>query len=119
MTERRKEKRFLTCFAASVDHTGERTRSALIQNISVSGASLLTRAHVQLGESVRLDVVFAQDEHARTITGRVVRMEPVKSPLWSRSVSVEFDTPATEYEPEIRSLAALQASKGLVGPTGD
>lgn len=113
--ERREDQRFLACFAASVDHGGEsRPRSALIQNISVSGTALLTRAHVEAGDSVSMDLFLSKGAEAKQITGRVVRVEEcVSSPFWSRSVAVQFDHVAVEYEVEIKALAAEQKGHGL------
>jgi len=116
--ERRTDERFLACFAAAVEHDAARTRSALIEDVSVSGARLLTRARVEQDDTVRLEITLSDDEPALDVTARVVRVESVSSTLWTKRIAVEFDTPLTAYEEAIKAISEQQTSQGILGPNG-
>jgi len=113
--DRRREPRHLACFPAYIEDAGV-TRSAIIRDLSITGARLLTRARPEVGDRVRLSLyITANSEQPGTATGNVVRVEPWGdgSTLWSFSVAVEFDEPATEHEEAIKALAERQAKLGL------
>ena len=114
--ERRGDERFLTCVAASVEHDASRARSALIEDISVSGARLLTRARVEPEHAVRLDIRLSNDGIVMHVDARVVRVEAVNNPMWTRRVAVVFDELATQYEEAFKTLAAQRALSGIDGP---
>ncbi len=52
-SERRGDPRHLACFPAHVETDAGKQRTALIRDLSVSGAFLLTRARLEVGDSVR------------------------------------------------------------------
>lgn len=113
--ERRREPRHLACFPAYIEDGGV-TRSAIIRDLSITGARLLTRARPDVGDRVRLSLYITPNpEEPGIAMGNVVRVEPWGdgSTLWSFSVAVEFDEPASAYEQEIKDLAERQAKMGL------
>ena len=114
-SERRAEPRHIACFPAYIEDGGV-TRSAIIRDLSIGGTRLLTRARPEVGDRVRLSLYITADpDQPGDVSGRVVRIEPWGdgSTLWSFSVAVQFDEPATRYENEIKDLAARQAELGL------
>lgn len=115
LTERRREPRHLACFPAYIEDAGV-TRSAIIRDLSITGARLLTRARPDVGDRVKLSLYITPNpDEPGIVTGNVVRVEPWGdgSTLWSFSVAVEFDEPASAYEDEIKELAERQAKMGL------
>jgi hypothetical protein len=90
---------------------------ALIRDLSVTGALLLTRTRLAVGEEVRLSLYFSQDsDDARHASGRVIRVEPrtgERAGVWHYSVAVQFGEPLRDREAEIKELAARQAALGL------
>jgi hypothetical protein len=77
---------------------------------------LLTRARPEPGDHIRLSLYITADPaKPGVVSGSVVRVEPWGdgTTLWSFSVAVQFDEPATEYETEIQELAERQAKMGL------
>jgi hypothetical protein len=115
--ERRSEERHLACFPAHIQRPGGSTRMALIRDLSVTGALLLTRAQLQVGEAVRLSLYLSDDAtEARPVTARVVRFEnrtADRAEVWHHSAAVRFDEPLRDCEAEIKSLAEKQAALGV------
>jgi hypothetical protein len=120
-SERREGFRHLACFPAHVEIREGNARTALIKDLSVSGARLLTRAVVEVGQRVRLSLHLREyppgESPSRMVSGVVVRderREPDLSYPWSHTVAVRFDEPAADLEDEVRSLAEQQEK--LFGP---
>lgn len=114
--DRRQGVRHIACFPAYIEAQEGEQRSAIIRDLSITGAMLLTRASLKPGDQVRLSLYISDDLQAPGIvTGKVVRSEPWGdgTTLWSFSVGVQFDAPATEHEQAIKELAEKQASMGL------
>jgi hypothetical protein len=113
-SDRRAGARHLACFAAEIQ--AERwngARTAVIRDLSVTGALLLTGAKVEAGDQVTLNLYILGDETMHTVTGKVVRKErrdPSSAGLWPFSVGVHFDAPLNELEEQIREVAARQAA---------
>src|SRR5262245_21622973 len=110
--ERRGGLRHLACFPAYLE-TGEGApRSALIRDLSVTGALLLTRAKLKVGDEVKLALYLTEDDEPFAAQGKVVREERRVGELshpWTKSVAIHFDAPLTAIEPQIRALAERQA----------
>jgi hypothetical protein len=90
---------------------------ALIRDLSVSGALLLTRSRLEVGEEVRLSLYLAEESpDARIAIGRVLRVEP-RDPdhaeVWHHSVGVQFTEPLRDCEAEIADIAERQAALGV------
>src|SRR5206468_1709349 len=98
-------------------------RSALIRDLSVSGALLLTRAKLALGDTVKLSLYLREGLTPFETTARVVREERRTSEMvhpWTKAVAVQFDEPLKELETEARALADRQAAlRGPVTMGGD
>lgn len=113
-SDRRAGIRHLACFAAELQmERWNGARTAVIRDLSVTGALLLTGARVQVGEQVTLNLYVLGDETMHTVTGRIVRLErrdPATAGLWPFSVGVQFDAPLSELEDQIREVAARQAA---------
>ena len=111
-SERRRDLRHLACFPAHL-HTGEGVaRSALIRDLSVSGALLLTRARFKVGDRVKLTLYLNDGLEVYPIEGSVVREERRSVDLahpWTKSVAVKFDRLLADLEPQIKALADHQA----------
>jgi hypothetical protein len=108
--ERRSEVRTAACFPAQVERGGE-TLVAMIIDVSLRGANLLTTFEYPVGETVKLHLYFSADPaKARAVEGRVVRLVPTaKDSEWTYRLGVEFLTPITGADDEIAKLAELQA----------
>lgn len=117
-SDRRAGTRHLACFAAEIQmERWNGARTAVIRDLSVTGALLLTGAKVQIGDQVSLNLYISGDDTMHTVTGKVVRKErrdPSSAGLWPFSVGVQFDVTLTELEEQIKEVAARQAA--LLGP---
>ncbi len=90
---------------------------ALIRDLSVSGALLLTRQRLEVGEEIRLSLYLSEDTaQARAAAGHVLRVEPRtadRSEVWHHTVAVQFTEPLTDCEAEIKDLETRQAALGI------
>lgn len=110
--ERRGDLRHLACFPAHVETAEGTPRSALIRDLSVSGALLLTRARIRVGEKVKLALYLGDSPDPFIVSGSVVREERRTGELahpWTKSVAVQFDALLVDLEPQIKALADHQA----------
>jgi hypothetical protein len=111
--DRRGGLRHLACFPAYLE-TGEGApRSALIRDLSVTGALLLTRAKLKVGDEVKLALYLGEDDEPFPAQGKVVREERRVGELshpWTKSVAIQFDAALTAIEPQIKALADRQAA---------
>src|SRR5262245_19083466 len=94
-SDRRGDPRHLACFPAHVEvgETGV-ARTALIRDLSVSGALLLTRAKVKVGDVVKLSLYLKEGLDPVTLSSRVVREERRIAELvhpWTKAVAVQFE----------------------------
>jgi len=112
-SERRIGYRHLACFPAYLENDDASARASMIHDLSVSGALLLVRASINVGDTVRLKLFIDGDlAKSRDVTARVVRVEKLEDPLsgpWSRRLAVHFDDPLSDIEPQIAELAKRQA----------
>ena len=110
--DRRRAARNVVCVPARV-HAGEGgEKLALIEDISVTGARLLTRSEPDVGELLRLSLYFAGTAgQPREVMARVVRFLPCSDAglIWRCRVAVAFDEPLNDCEEEIRALAEEEA----------
>jgi len=109
--------RHFACFPAHIEQPDGGKRTAMLHDLSVSGALLVVRAPLAVGDVVSLQLHVAGDPGSRTrgTDARVVRIEPLEPAeraLWSHRVAVQFDEPLTDFEPEIRALEAWQRQLG-------
>ncbi len=115
--ERREDPRHFACFPAHIQRPGGSTRMALIHDLSVSGALLLTRQRLAVGDEIGLNLYLREDSNdARHAAGRVVRVEPLsadRAEIWHYRVGVQFSEPLRDCEAEIADIEARQAALGL------
>jgi PilZ domain-containing protein len=107
-SDRRGGERHLACFPAAIEREAGSQRSAMIHDLSVTGALLLVRREIPAGERVRLQLYILEDINKfHVASGKVVRGEPLADDaigLWSHRIAVQFDEPITMYEAEINAL---------------
>jgi len=119
-SERRTATRHLAVFPAHVDTGTGNKRTAVIRDLSVSGALLLTRARVKIGDEVTLSLYLTGDPNlAREVKGRVVRDERRSvevSDIWPYAVAIQFHEPFEDIEPDVKALAEKQAGLGVTKP---
>lgn len=112
--ERRLGVRHLACFPAYLQRDDGTSRVSMIRDLSATGAQLLVRAEVKVGDLVRLKLFIHGDiNEAREVSGRLVRVEKLDDPFagpWSLRVAVQFDDELSDMLPEITALAQRQAS---------
>lgn len=113
-SDRRAGVRHLACFAAEIQmERWNGARTAVIRDLSVTGALLLTSAKVKVGDQVTLNLYIMGDETMHTVTGKIVRHErrdPATAGLWPYSIGIHFDAPLHELEKQIKEVAARQAA---------
>lgn len=121
-SERRGDPRHLACFPAELLTSEGVARTALIRDLSVSGALLFTRARLEVGDSVRLSLHLKEGTEPFFTTARVVRNQrraiEVAHP-WTKAVAVQFDEPLPEIEAEAIALAEHQAALSSRRPGAD
>ncbi|HEX3345294.1 MAG TPA: PilZ domain-containing protein [Polyangiaceae bacterium] len=112
-SERRLGLRHLSCFPAHLERDGDGARAAMIHDLSVSGALLLVRTVLAVGDTVRLRLFITGDTgESRDVVGRIVRIEKLGDPFagpWSSRVAVQFDEELRGVDGEIAALAKRQA----------
>ena len=107
--DRRQRERHIACFAAELDAEGKGEHLAVIRDLSVTGARLLTRARVEVGDPLRLTLHFGAGTEPHAVPARVVRVEKLdraKHDLWSTALGVAFDEPLVGFEDRIKELEA-------------
>jgi hypothetical protein len=113
-SERRTATRHQAFVPAHVDTGNGQKRTAMIKDLSVSGALLLTRARVKPDDEVTLSLYLTGDPNvARIVKGRVVRDERRSievSDIWPFAVAIRFDEPFSEIEPDVKAIAEKQAA---------
>src|SRR5262249_40191304 len=116
--DRRDASRHFACFPAHIaraEAEGD-PRSALISDLSIKGALLMTRVRLAVGDPVTLALYLVEDaSSSRSVSGRVVRVERrgVDAGMWGFDVAVEFDEALTDIQDEIKSIEARQAGSFL------
>lgn len=113
-SDRRAGTRHLACFAAEIQmERWNGARTAVIRDLSVTGALLLTGAKVKIGDTVTLNLYILGDETMHTVLGKIVRCErrdAATAGLWPFSVGVHFDAPLDALEAQIKEVAVRQAA---------
>lgn len=110
--DRRAAPRHAAYIGAEID-TGEgAAKAAITHDGSATGLLLLTRADLEPGQTVKLAVFFDEGE-ARSMTGRVVRRDPLdldENTLWRCKVAVELDQPEPDLDRAFTELADKQSA---------
>lgn len=119
-SDRRREPRHLACFPAFVEVSGEAS-TALIRDLSVTGALLLTRGELPVGEPVKLTMYVsdaAEPDNPVAVSARVVRCarrDIEQMDVWSHTAAVSFDEPLSGREADIRALEERLRDRGFLG----
>lgn len=115
--DRRSDERHFACFPAHIQRPGGSTRMALIRDLSVTGALLLTREKLAAGDAINLSLYLTEDmDQARRAEAVVVRVEArdgARADVWHHSTAVRFTQPLTDCEAEIKAIAEHQAALGV------
>jgi hypothetical protein len=116
-SERRIGVRHFACFPAHIEQSDGGKHVAMMHDLSVSGALLVVRAQLAVGDVVSLQLHVTGDpgSRSRATHARVVRVEPLEATeraLWSHRVAVKFDERLTDFESEITALEAWQRQLG-------
>lgn len=94
---------------------GDRVQVAVTHDASETGMLLLTRAHLELGQSVTVRVLLpGHGARQPPVTGRVVRREALSSSevdFWREKVALQFDAPAAQLAQELLAAAAQLAGR--------
>lgn len=116
MSERRHAERLLSCIPAFVNSPEGDQELAVIRDVSVTGARLLTRVELEEGHAVSLDLYLSGDkEQALTAGGTVIRVEAnPDNELWRWEVGVRFARPIIEYAEQIESFTRRQHAEGVL-----
>lgn len=117
-SERRSGARHFACFPAHIARTGDVQHTAMMHDLSVSGAMLVVNVRLSVGDVVSLQLHVSGNADARTRSTharvvRVERLEPAARGLWSHRVAVQFDEALLDFEPEIKALGERQRQLGL------
>ena len=114
--DRRGSVRHLSCFPAHI-HKADGVHIAIIRDLSVSGALILTHAAMPIGEHLELSLFIESAERAHAVTGTVIRVERRPAAvLWPFLVAVQFETVLDSLPKEIEALTEQQAKLGAVDP---
>lgn len=114
-SDRRSDIRHIACFPAEID-TESGTSIAIIRDLSVSGALLLTRSRFKVGDPVKLSLYILDDQNPRVVTGKIMRSErrgSDYSDVWPNSVGIKFDELLKDCEAEVKAVAEQQAKIGV------
>ncbi|HEY8089576.1 MAG TPA: PilZ domain-containing protein [Polyangiaceae bacterium] len=117
-SERRIGVRHFACFPAHLERTGGSRRSAMMHDLSTSGASLVVSTLLAVDDriSLKLYVTGDPDSPSRVTPARVVRVEvlpPEARGLWTHRIAVQFDEPLEGFDDEIKALGERQRKLGL------
>lgn len=115
--DRRRAERYIACFPAEVDPGRQWASTALIRDLSVTGALLITRDGYVVGEPVILQLHVSDDLGPRHAAARVLRVERDAEcdAYFPHAVAVRFDEPLEDIRAEIAELAERQQSRGSAG----
>jgi hypothetical protein len=111
-SDRRADTRHQAVFPAEIE-TGGETTLAMIRDLSVSGAQLLTRSKFKVGDVVKLSLYILDDKNPRVVTGTIMRSAwrgSDYSDLWPNSVGIKFDEALVDCEEEVKLVAEQQAN---------
>ncbi len=110
-SDRRAAERHSVYIGAEIAAGGGAIRSAITRDGSATGLLLLTRAKLEIGEEVTINV-FLNEGETRVVRARVVRSEPLnaeENALWRQKMAVEMIDPDPDLAQKLAELAAQQA----------
>jgi hypothetical protein len=115
-SERRRGERHLACFPIQERTGGDaKPRTAMIRELSVVGAQILTQTRREPGSELSLSLYLEEDAEPRDVNAKVIRCEARTEPgVWPYLTVVEFDAPLSDLATEIKEIAAAQEK--IFGP---
>lgn len=112
--DRRRNERHFACFPIHLHRENEREHMALIRELSITGAQVLTRISPEVGSTLSLTLYLESPEHGTEVQARVIRSaEHTEEGLWTRLVAVEFAEPLQGLDAQIKELSERQKRAGL------
>lgn len=113
--ERRAAKRQLSCIPAYITGPAAEKALALIRDVSVTGARILTRAELDEGVPIDLELYLSGESSALTASGVTIRVEPNPSnDQWRWQVGVRFEPAITEHAALIEAFTQSQREAKLL-----
>jgi hypothetical protein len=115
-SDRRSDTRHIACFPAEIDTGSGAASIAIIRDLSVSGALLLTRMKFKVGDPVKLSLYILDDQNPRVVSGKIMRSErrgSDYSDVWPNSVGIKFDELLKDCEAEVKAVAEQQVKSGV------
>ena len=118
-SERRTHPRKLVCMAAHLEVSGrDEPHMAIVRDVSVTGALLLTRTKPDVGEVVDLQLFPGIDggPDELGVRAKTIRVQPVdrnERGIWRYRVALEFEDDLKEHEGLIDELASKLQATGL------
>jgi hypothetical protein len=109
--DRRAAQRHNVYIGAEIDAGEGPVRSAITRDASARGLLLLTRAKLDVGQRVKINVFLSEGE-SRSVHARVVRQDSLdaeENALWRQKMAVEIEPPDEQLALRLIELAAQQA----------
>ncbi len=116
--ERRTNERRLICVAMDLEAGEKSKQTAVIHDMSCTGAYVLSRGSYQVGDELALTIHLSTDREgpSEETHGKVVRVDPVpleRSVYWTHGIAIEFVSPLDHLVEEIAALASQLESMGV------
>jgi hypothetical protein len=108
--ERRTSPRHAAYIGAEIKDSAGPISAAITHDGSATGLLLLTRAKLDVGQSVDLSVFLVEGE-AHNVTGKVVRQEPMlaeENTLWRTKVAIQIEPPDEALGKHFENMAKEQ-----------
>ena len=115
---RRAHPRHLICVVMDMAAEGAAEQTAIIHNMSPSGAYVVAMAPVDVGEKLTLTLHLSTEpggavEETCGEALRVDRLSGEHSTYWTHGIAIRFDEPLTHLQSEIEALAAELEQAGV------
>jgi hypothetical protein len=115
--DRRGSYRHLACAPAHIHKKEGKPRLSLIRDLSITGAMILTRTKLQIGDRLALTLYVEGPDIPYEVQGSVVRFERREDGvLWPYTVAVQFDRALDDIEDQVKALAEHQAQLARRAP---
>jgi hypothetical protein len=111
--ERRRAERYAVYASAELVTEKGDVAVALTEDVSASGVLLLTRARLDVGQTVQIRI-HVQGHPPRMVSGRVARsakLPPGASPLWTEEVAVVVEGLTPEIADALKAVGARQSAR--------
>jgi hypothetical protein len=107
--DRRRGARHLACFPVQERVADAKPRTAMIRELSVVGAQILTQTKREPGTELSLSLYVEEGRDPRDVRAKVIRCERRENGgVWPYLVVVEFHEKLSDLESEIKAMAEAQ-----------